>query len=311
MSKSKETTAKTSTIAVLRKTEFLGKSLTVFGTVAFPLFFAKEIADWLGHSDTSKMIASVDADEKCLYTNPNNLRSGGQNAWFLTEYGLYEVLMQSRKPIAKEFKKGVKAILKEIRQQGYYATSEVRNNVNSDYVESLMDLLQFKDSQIEFKDSLIDFKDNQIAFKDNLIDTLNNRVDHLLTLLEKYYHPEKQTKQPSAPAANTRRTVKHDAIAVQRRLLISGREIAVFGTSDCPYYLAQDIADLLGFVSSNNMIHSHIKESNRQRFRNPCRLRSTTWFIDEGGIYDLWDHYQYAEPYRTRLMDILAAIHKK
>lgn len=25
--------------------------------------------------------------------------------WFLTEDGLYEVLMQSRKPIAKEFKK--------------------------------------------------------------------------------------------------------------------------------------------------------------------------------------------------------------
>ena len=298
-----ENTAKTSTIAVLRKTEFLGKTLTVFGTIAFPLFLAKEVADWLEHSNTRMMLQYVDPDEKVLQTNVNNAY-GGQNAWFLTEYGLYEVLMQSRKPIAKEFKKGVKAILKEIRQQGYYATSEVKNNVNSDYVESLMDLIQFKDSQIEFKDSLI-------AFKDNLIDTLNNRVDHLLTLLEKYYHPEKQTKQPSAPAANTRRTVKHDAIAVQRRLLMSGREIAVFGTSDCPYYLAQDIADLLGFVSSNNMIHSHIKESNRQRFRNPCRLRSTTWFIDEGGIYDLWDHYQYAEPYRTRLMDILAAIHKK
>lgn len=284
-----ENTAKTSTIAVLRKTEFLGKTLTVFGTIAFPLFLAKEVADWLEHSNARMMLQCVDDDEKQCVKNPYALK-GQQEQWFLTEYGLYEVLMQSRKPIAKEFKKGVKAILKEIRQQGYYATSEVRNNVNSDYVESLMDLLKFKDS---------------------LIDTLNNRVDHLLTLLEKYYHPEKQTKQPSVPAANTRRIVKHDAIAVQRRLLISGREIAVFGTSDCPYYLAQDIADLLGFVSSNNMIHSHIKESNRQRFRNPCRLRSTTWFIDEGGIYDLWDHYQYAEPYRTRLMDILAAIHKK
>lgn len=32
----------------------------------------------------------------------------GQNreAWFLTEYELYEVLMQLRKPIAKQFKKG-------------------------------------------------------------------------------------------------------------------------------------------------------------------------------------------------------------
>ena len=39
---------------------------------------------------------------------------------FLTENGLYEVLMQSRKPIAKEFKKGVKKILHKIRTEGEY-----------------------------------------------------------------------------------------------------------------------------------------------------------------------------------------------
>ena len=289
MSKVQENTAKPSTIAVLRKTEFLGKTLTVFGTVATPLFFAKEVAELLEHTNVRMMLQSVDPDEKVLQTNVNNVY-GGQNAWFLTEYGLYEVLMLSRKPVAKEFKKGVKKILKEIRLQGFYATSEVRNNVNSDYVESLMDLLKFKDS---------------------LIDTLNNRVDHLLTLLEKYYHPEKQTKQPSAPAANTRRTVKHDAINIQRSLEVSGRQIMEFTDGERTYYLAQDIADLLGFVSSGNMLHSHVKETNRQRFRNPCRLRSTTWFITEGGIYDLWEHYQYADPYRTRLMGILAALHNK
>ena len=38
----------------------------------------------------------------------------------LTEDGLYEVLMQSRKPIAKQFKKGVKQILHEVRTQGGY-----------------------------------------------------------------------------------------------------------------------------------------------------------------------------------------------
>jgi prophage antirepressor-like protein len=41
--------------------------------------------------------------------------------WFLTEDGLYEVLMQSRKPIAKEFKRQVKIILKDIRRHGLYA----------------------------------------------------------------------------------------------------------------------------------------------------------------------------------------------
>ena len=47
---------------------------------------------------------------------------------FLTEDGLYEVLMQSRKPIAKQFKKEVKKILKDIRRHGLYATDELLNN---------------------------------------------------------------------------------------------------------------------------------------------------------------------------------------
>ena len=43
-----------------------------------------------------------------------NLGSLEGETWFLTEDGLYEVLMQSRKPQAKQFKKGVKEILKSI-----------------------------------------------------------------------------------------------------------------------------------------------------------------------------------------------------
>ncbi len=36
----------------------------------------------------------------------------------MPEYGLYEILMQSRKPIAKQFKKKVKEILKSLRVTG-------------------------------------------------------------------------------------------------------------------------------------------------------------------------------------------------
>lgn len=47
-----------------------------------------------------------------------------REVWLLTEDGLYEVLMQSRKPIAKEFKKGVKEILKTIRKTGGYIATK-------------------------------------------------------------------------------------------------------------------------------------------------------------------------------------------
>ena len=89
-------------IQVLKQTELLGRRLTVYGTMQEPLFLAREVAEWIEHSDVSTMIRVVDTDEKVSMTNPNNV-CGGQNAWFLTEDGLYEVLMQSRKPIAKQF----------------------------------------------------------------------------------------------------------------------------------------------------------------------------------------------------------------
>lgn len=51
------------------------------------------------------MLSNVDEDEKVQNIVPT--LGGNQKAWFLTENGLYEVLMQSRKPIAKDFKKKV------------------------------------------------------------------------------------------------------------------------------------------------------------------------------------------------------------
>ena len=73
----------------------------------------------IGAYEVSKMIKNVDDDEKLIGTT--FLSGQNRDVWFLTEFGLYEVLMQSRKPIAKEFKKRVKVILKEIRLKGYYA----------------------------------------------------------------------------------------------------------------------------------------------------------------------------------------------
>lgn len=98
----------------------MGKDFTVYGDINNPLFLAKDVADWIEHSDVSKMIKAVDDDEKLMRT----LFVSGQNreVWFLTEYGLYEVLMQSRKPIAKQFKKEVKAILKQLRTSGVVIT---------------------------------------------------------------------------------------------------------------------------------------------------------------------------------------------
>ena len=91
----------------------MGKTFNVYGTVEEPLFRAKDVADWIEHSDVHKMVQSVDEDEKVRNNIPT--LGGNQEAWFLTENGVYEVLMLSRKPIAKDFKKEVKKMLHALR----------------------------------------------------------------------------------------------------------------------------------------------------------------------------------------------------
>ena len=116
-------------LKTLKTSNLLGREFTIYGTAENPLFLAKDVAEMIEHSKADVMISVVDDNEKVKVNNVYvDGRTGGNGVWFLTEDGLYEVLMQSRKPIAKEFKKGVKTILKEIRKNGgYIATSEEDN----------------------------------------------------------------------------------------------------------------------------------------------------------------------------------------
>ncbi|MBP3930320.1 MAG: ORF6C domain-containing protein [Peptostreptococcaceae bacterium] len=100
-------------LQVIDKREILEQEVTTYGDLENPLFLAKDVANWIEHSKVSMMLDTVDEEEKLkevIFTSGQN-----REMWFLTEDGLYEVLMQSRKPIAKQFKKKVKTLLKDLR----------------------------------------------------------------------------------------------------------------------------------------------------------------------------------------------------
>ena len=124
-------------IKVIDEREVLGKHFRVYGDIENPLFLAKDVAEWIEHSDVSKMIRSVDEEEKLIGT----LFLSGQKreVWFLAEDGLYEVLMQSRKPIAKQFKKEVKKILKQIRLTGGVVIEDREEEFINNYFTSFSD----------------------------------------------------------------------------------------------------------------------------------------------------------------------------
>lgn len=117
------------TMKIVSTNYFNGHQLNIYGSEQEPRFLARDIAEMIDYSKTSQgyydvqaMLRVVDEDEKLKsipeYASTINNRS--TQMWFLTEQGLYEVLFQSRKPKAKEFKKWVKQVLKEIRLNGYY-----------------------------------------------------------------------------------------------------------------------------------------------------------------------------------------------
>ena len=169
-------------IQVLKQTELLGHQFTVYGTAENPMFLAREIAECIDYDKTSlnKLVASVDDDEKGRNIIPTP--GGNQQVWFLTEGGLYEVLMQSRKPIAKQFKKGVKQILHEVRTTGGYISTKQEDTPEEIMARALtiaqatlakreewLKQLEVENAQ---KQIIIERKDEEISIKDDTIKVL-------------------------------------------------------------------------------------------------------------------------------------------
>lgn len=102
-------------LEVVKKAGILGKELSVYGDSENPLFLAKDIADWIEHTNVTEMVRNLEEDTEKLNSI---ILSAGQNRemTFLTEDGVYEVLMTSRKKVAKYIRKGLKEFLKSWRK---------------------------------------------------------------------------------------------------------------------------------------------------------------------------------------------------
>lgn len=101
-------------LTIIQETVILGRKIQMYGSIESPLFKATDVAEWIEHSKVSMMLKSVDDNEKFKVNNVySENRTGGNGTWFLTEDGLYEVCMQSRKPIVKQMKKEMKKYLNQ------------------------------------------------------------------------------------------------------------------------------------------------------------------------------------------------------
>lgn len=120
------------------------------------------------------MLNSIDIDEKVVIKIPTNYLLEGLQSnteyTFLTEDGLYETFMQSRKPKAKQFKKEIKAILKQLRLTGIVMTEENYEKLTNDpnYIVYLINKVKDYKEQLEQAQPKIELYDTLIELKDVL-----------------------------------------------------------------------------------------------------------------------------------------------
>lgn len=110
----------------------MSNSITIFENQQFgqirsvtqdgePWFVAADVCQILEIQNVTQAVARLDADEKAMLNI--GLRGGDTNV--VNEYGLYTLVLASRKPEAKEFKRWIThEVIPTIRKHGAYMTAE-------------------------------------------------------------------------------------------------------------------------------------------------------------------------------------------
>jgi prophage antirepressor-like protein len=104
------------------------RSITVNGE---PYFVGKDVAEILGYSNTRKAILDhVDEEDKGV--TKCDTPGGSQELAVINESGLYSLILSSKLPGAKRFKRWVTSeVLPAIRKHGLFAMDDIVNNTDA------------------------------------------------------------------------------------------------------------------------------------------------------------------------------------
>ena len=121
------------------------QEIRVVGTLHRPEWVAKDVCEVLGIGEHRSVLRDFDDDEKGVHTVHSP--GGPQDMLTVTEPGLYRLVLASRKPAAKMFKRWIcHEVLPSIRLHGCYPPPPVPRNPNSLMLRQLADSLERQDS---------------------------------------------------------------------------------------------------------------------------------------------------------------------
>ncbi len=129
--------------------QYSGQQIRTVALDGEPWFVASDVARVLGYSATEAMTRSMDTDEKGMHVL--HTPGGRQSVTVVSEPGLYEGILRSRVPAARDFKRWVKhEVLPQIRRTGEFRQTELEHALPTSYADALRELA----SQVEARAAL-------------------------------------------------------------------------------------------------------------------------------------------------------------
>lgn len=135
-----------------------------------PWFVGKDVAAVLGYANASKAIQDhVDTEDKL---NNDSLSSLGQRGgWLINESGLYSLILSSKLPNAKKFKRWVTSeVLPSIRKHGAYMTDQTLEQAltSPDFLIQLATQLKEEKEQRKQLEAKVEQDKPKVLFADSV-----------------------------------------------------------------------------------------------------------------------------------------------
>lgn len=137
-----------------------------------PWFIAADVCKALELDQVSNSIRKLDEDEKALISI-KGISRGNDQVWILNESGLYSLVLGSRKPEAKAFKRWIThEVIPSIRKHGVYMTDEAIEkflNNPDNMIKLLKAFKQEKDARIQAENKVNQLSDlNSVLASENM-----------------------------------------------------------------------------------------------------------------------------------------------
>lgn len=151
----------------IQKFYFNGNPFRAVTNIDIPGFIAKDTCDILGIGNSRQALSYLDDDEKGVIIN--DTLGGPQKMAYVTEAGLYTLILRSRKPEAHEFRRWVThTVLPSIRKHGAYATPVTIDRIinNPDFGIKLLTDLKEERNKRQAAERQVEAQKPKVLFAD-------------------------------------------------------------------------------------------------------------------------------------------------